>query len=149
MRQLGTIVTIKSDDGIVRLDIDVAGEFVRDVLVVSELRIQPDLAKGDRVLVEQLDGADAEWIATPYRLLTTTATWEIQVGDVRIIVTVGKVKIQNEGGIAVSLATNEELKQLYDLLKNWPVAATDGGAALQTAAGLLPDPTGTSILEAE
>lgn len=156
MKTLGIVTRVFVDDDLVKCDAKAEGDIYRDMVLLAPLRVQPDLSVGDRVLIEPVAGADSDYLAQPYKLVTDTTNFELQVGDIRVRVTGSKVQIQDKDGTPVALATNADLKKLYDLLQGqlvgtaqWIVAPTDGGAALQTAAGLLSDPKGTTILEGE
>ena len=153
-RELGTVREVIVSDGLVRLTVDVHGELVGDVAVASPLRHAAlDVQPGDRVLVEEPSGADAERIATPYELLTQVDRFEIAVGDFRIIINQTNVEIRTAAGIAVPLAPLADLQAHRDWAATHthpdPATGFTGAPADMTGPTPPPEPAGTEVLHGE
>jgi Phage protein Gp138 N-terminal domain len=83
------------------------------------------------------------WYPDPQRL-TNVSTTDLVIGNLEEDATVrikanGEVVIGGAAGaqfVALANRVDDELGRLWDLLTTWPVAASDGGLALQTAANV-------------
>lgn len=153
---IGKVRDIRQSGGVLRLDIELHGELLRDVLPLDHGQLRHDWQVGDRVWIDVLDRADADRFAVPIRVATAEAMAAVIVKDGR------QVEVRSQSGTPVPLVTKPE----YDDFVTWVrdqfkavgghthLAPSGGGTTTTTtvAAGTSatpPEATGTQVLKAE
>jgi len=112
MREQGKIAAVKSSNGVVRLDVEIAGEIVTEVLALERAGVQRPFTKGMRVFVEMPADSETERVAWPYEIQAPTDNHAITLGEITIVIKSDRVEIRTIGGSAVQIPTWQSVDDL-------------------------------------